>query len=113
MQGALKKWHRWLFFWAALFLAMTVIDYLLGQYSDSLAYAKKVVGASSLVLKETGGVKSVRLCWFWGFRYRTGYGNSTSGLDLHVDGVNRSFDLTLDLKQVNYEWRIVHSSVQL
>lgn len=108
-----SKWHRVLFFWVAIYLAFTVLDYLIGRYSDSFEYATKIISTSPLIQKNTGGVKSVRLCWFWGFRYRTGYGNSTAGLDLRVEGVQKTFRLTIDLKQVNYEWTVVHSSVPL
>ena len=100
--------------WIPLLLAtLTVADYVFGRNSDSLAFATHLVSNSPAIQRVTGDVLAVRLHWFWGFEYQSGFGNSTSSLDLHVAGAKASLDLSLDLKQVNGEWTVVRSTVPL
>ena len=105
--------RRSLIFTAALFCAMTLADYAFGRYSDSFEYARRVVNQSAVIQRETGGVRDVRLCLLWCFSYRTGFGNSTSSVALRVEGMQRSLNLTLDLKQIDGQWTVAHSSAPL
>jgi hypothetical protein len=111
--GAPRTLGRWLLstFW--LLFAMTCADYIFGVTSDSYSYARNAVSASAAMQRLSGGVKTVRLHWLWGFKYQTGFGNSTSSVDLHVTGALRSFDVAIDLKQVDGQWTIARSSVPL
>ena len=97
----------------ALFVVITIADFIFGRLSDSFEYARRIVSQSTAIEHEIGRVQSVQLRWFWGFQYRTGYGNSTSILRLHVLGARQSLDLTLDLKQNDGQWAVAHASTPL
>ena len=97
----------------AALVAVICADYVFGINSEAFKYAQDVVTNSDALRRKIGSVKSVRLHPFFAFNYRTGFGNSSSSLNLRIDGTERSVDLNLDLRQVDGNWKVVHSSFPL
>lgn len=99
-------------FIATVFVAVTIADYFIGVNSSAMKFARSEVQNSPMLRQRVGTISDVKLRKFWGYAHKTGYGNSTSRLNLVVVGERESVRMKVELKQVDEKWTVVESSVQ-
>lgn len=108
-----RHWRWYAGGFVLLMLFLTLLDYQVGIRSEPMALAKKRLEESPSIGSEVGTPVSVGLCKFWGYSYRSGYGNSEARLCLIVSGPDGTRQLTVHLHQIQYEWKIVKSTIPL
>lgn len=100
-------------FVAALFVVLTILDYVIGTSSGAMEFAESQVRNSAVLRENIGSVKGVTLRKLWGYAYQAGYGNSSARLNLIVVGERRTLRMEIKLQQVEGQWTVAESSVPL